>query len=132
VILQEEPDRQFYGLVAAPDSAAPSKAAVTHFEPDVIRISLEGQGRWLVLSDIYYPGWTAMVDGKKRPVMRGNYIFRAIPLLPGDRELVLTYDAPALHLGAKVSLTTLIFALALLGLTLFGKPRKDGRLSVCA
>src|SRR4030043_83888 len=37
----------------------------------------------LVLSDTYYPGWEAFVDGKKTKIYRADYTFRAIPLDAG-------------------------------------------------
>lgn len=46
----------------------------------------------IVFSEIYYPGWTATVDGKETEVMRVNYILRAIRIPAGRHEVTLTFD----------------------------------------
>jgi hypothetical protein len=60
-------------------------------------------GGWLVLSEVYYPGWRATVDGEQVDVLRANYTFRAIPLSAGE-HLVRTWFAPwTWHVGLAVS-----------------------------
>jgi hypothetical protein len=54
----------------------------------------------LVLSDTYYPGWKAFVDGKKTKIYRADYIFRAIPLNAGPHRVEFVYDPLSFKLGA--------------------------------
>ena len=63
---------------------------------------------YLVLSEIYYPGWKAKVDGKKVKVLRGDYIFRAIPLEDGDHEVLLYFVSWPFRIGMCISLFFLI------------------------
>jgi hypothetical protein len=65
-------------------------------EPDrlVIHVSASGSG-WVVLSDVWYPGWQAMVDGRSAPIARANYLFRAVPVPAGEHEVIFEYR-PAL------------------------------------
>ncbi|NWG04051.1 MAG: YfhO family protein [Syntrophaceae bacterium] len=58
----------------------------------------------LVLSDSYYPGWKAMVDGKVQKIYQANYAFRAIPLNTGTHRIEFIYDPLSFKLGAGVSL----------------------------
>jgi hypothetical protein len=54
----------------------------------------------LVLSDTYYPGWKAFVDGKEAKVYRADYTFRAIPLNAGTHRVEFVYDPLSFKLGA--------------------------------
>jgi hypothetical protein len=58
----------------------------------------------LVLSDTYYPGWKAFVNGKKTKIHRANYNFRAIPLPAGTHRVEFVYDPISFKLGAGVTL----------------------------
>ena len=52
-------------------------------------ISTAGSGGWLVVNDCWVPGWTARVDGSEAPVLRADYAFGAVPVPPGEHEVVL-------------------------------------------
>ena len=45
----------------------------------------------LVLTDTYYPGWEALVDGKETKIYRANYNFRAIIIPKGEHQIVFKY-----------------------------------------
>jgi hypothetical protein len=66
---------------------------------------------YLVVSEIFYPGWTAEVDGRKSKVMRGNYLFCVIPLEKGDHQVNLYFVSWPFRIGAGISCLTLIIAL---------------------
>ena len=68
----------------------------------------------LVLSEIWYPeGWTATIDGLEVPLVRANYILRALPIEAGDHEVVLSFESP----GARRA--GLVGGLGSIGLILF-------------
>jgi hypothetical protein len=69
------------------------------------------QPGYLVLSEVFYPGWEAKVDGEKAPILRGNYLFRAVPVEQGEHEVVLRFVSWPFRIGAIVSLLTLAFSL---------------------
>ncbi len=81
-------------------------------QPDrsVYRLEATGNG-WLLLSDIWYPGWQAFVDGVERPVYRADTLFRAVAIEPGDREVVFQYRPLSFWVGLVVSI---LFGLGLL------------------
>ena len=55
------------------------------------------------------PGWTATVDGRPAPVLRGNYAQRVIPLPePGRHDIVMEYHPPGLILGCLISLGSVL------------------------
>lgn len=57
----------------------------------------------LCLSEIWYPGWEAEVDGARAPLLRANGIFRAVPVPAGERLVRLRYRPAALRLGAPIA-----------------------------
>lgn len=66
----------------------------------------------LYLSDTYYPGWHAYVDGKKTKIYRANYNFRAVPLPPGQHRIDFRYEPMSFYVGAGISATTVFVLIA--------------------
>ena len=86
-------DKQFekvLGQSAAHDST--DVVSIMAYQPNNLKYTAESKnGGLLVFSEIYYPGWTATVDGKPAELGRVNYILRALPLTPGKHEVVLDF-----------------------------------------
>lgn len=49
------------------------------------------KGGVIVFSEVYYPGWTAAVDGKPAELGRVNYLLRAVNVAPGRHTVELTF-----------------------------------------
>lgn len=64
---------------------------------------------FLVLSDIYYPGWKARVDGKPSHIFKTNYILRGVQLPPGKHVVQFEFKPLSFHIGLGVSAATLSF-----------------------
>jgi len=58
----------------------------------------------LVLSDTFYPGWKAFVNGKEERILRANYNFRAVPLSRGVHRVEFVYAPLSFKLGAGLSI----------------------------
>lgn len=67
---------------------------------------------WLVLSDSYYPGWEATVDGRPASIVRANLNARAVRLAAGTHRVVMTFRAPMFWRGVGLSLVGLVLLLA--------------------
>lgn len=78
---------------------------------------------FLVLSDLYYPGWKVMVDSKEREILPANYLVRAVELTPGQHEIRFFYDPLPFKIGVLISGSTLS-GLTFLGLWSLWKKRK--------
>jgi uncharacterized membrane protein YfhO len=95
--------------------------------PSAIVVRLDApapEGAALVVSENWYPGWTAAVDGREVPTGRADYSFIGVPLPGGAREVRLTFEEPAYGTGKAITLA----ALALTGLiAVFGVVRERRR-----
>ncbi len=81
-----------------------TEARVTRYEPQRIEITTRNdQAGFLVLSEVYYRGWDAWVDGVKTPVERVNYTLRGIALPPGQHRVEFIFRAPSFRTGAAYS-----------------------------
>lgn len=61
---------------------------ILSYGPNEVVVETDGEDAGvLVLSDTYFPGWRAFVDGKERPVLKANYAFRAVQVRAGDRRV---------------------------------------------
>jgi hypothetical protein len=75
-------------------------AEIVEALPDrvTIRVNNPAPG-YLVLTDLFHPGWSATVDGEKVKVLPANLSFRAVPLPAGDHEVVFRYECPGQKAG---------------------------------
>ncbi|MCI0586864.1 MAG: YfhO family protein [Planctomycetes bacterium] len=89
-----------------------------------LEVAVRGTGGgYLVTSEVFYPGWTATLDGKPVAVERANYAWRAVALPPGDHDVVFFYSPRSLSIGLAASAAGGLFVLACLGLRL--RPRRS-------
>ncbi len=61
---------------------------------------------FLVLSDVYYPGWRATVDGAPAELLRADYAFRAVPVPPGEHIVRMEFAPWTWRVGLAVSIVT--------------------------
>ena len=62
------------------------------YEPNQLTYEVNSdKGGVIVFSEIYYPGWTATVDGEEQELGRVNYVLRALRVKPGKHEVVLSF-----------------------------------------
>jgi hypothetical protein len=71
----------------------------------------------LFMSESYYPGWKAYVNGRQEEILRANYVFRAIPLGPGSHRVELVCQPLSFKLGMALSLLTIIGLLTAWGIS---------------
>ena len=69
-----------------------SIVTITAYEPNQVTYDVNsGKGGVVVFSEVYYPGWTATIDGEPAELGRVNYILRALNVKPGKHEVVLSF-----------------------------------------
>lgn len=74
------------------------------------RVKLEVEAKrsaMLVLTDTFYPGWKAFVNGKEQKIYRADYAFRSIPVNAGRHVVEFVYDPLNFKIGLAITLFTL-------------------------
>jgi hypothetical protein len=75
----------------------------------------------LFLSDAYFPGWRAYVDGKETKIFRADFAFRAVVVEKGAHTVVFDYHPASFYLGVKISLSIILGMILALVLKALGK-----------
>ncbi|MBN1526115.1 MAG: YfhO family protein [Candidatus Omnitrophica bacterium] len=71
---------------------------ILSYGPNEVVVETEGDEEGvLVLSDTYFPGWRAFVDGKERPVLKADYAFRAVQVRAGDKRVRFIFKPKGLY-----------------------------------
>ncbi len=98
------------GVGLSPDSGA----RVVKYEPARLIIeTTANQPSVLVVSEMWYPGWVATLDGIPTPIHATNFLLRGVVLPPGVHRIEMRYTAPAARVGAMISIFTLLLVIAL-------------------
>jgi hypothetical protein len=127
IVLQSQPDQNIFlgGNATLPQYLTRLDAPITSYSPERIEIQIEnpGSSRFLLLTDTYYPGWTATVNGESKPIYKADVMFRAVQVPAGKSTVVFEYK-PAWWPGILI-LGAAVWLLALLcGFALFRNPIK--------
>jgi hypothetical protein len=110
VVLEEAPAAGFAPVTPPP---APGQATIARYGEDRIEIAadLPANG-WLVVSNTFFPGWGATIDGKPARLERADCAIMAIPVAAGRHDVVLAYRPRPLVWGRALSLLGIILTLA--------------------
>lgn len=97
------------GPVTLGQSAATDEVTVTAYAPEQVEISaaLQSPG-WLILTDTFYPGWQATVDGQKTAIFEADLLFRAIEVPAGSHQVRFVYAPRSFRGGLLLSLMGLV------------------------
>ena len=81
-----------------------SAVEITAYEPNRLEMDFAApKAGSLALSDTYYPGWKAWLDGRQRPILLNQGAFRAVSIPPGSHHLTMKYQPASLRVGMLVS-----------------------------
>jgi hypothetical protein len=98
--------------------AADSEARITLYEPNRLTVETSTPtAAMLVVSEIFYPGWEATLDGQPARIYLTDYLLRGIHVPAGKHTVQMRYTAPGARRGALISgFTVLLIA----GLLIYG------------
>lgn len=98
-----------------PKNGFSGEATIVTYQPQVIELAVNAeQDGYLFLSDTYYPGWRAFVDGKETKIYRADYAFRAVPIPSGKHTVRFIYDPISFKIGVITSFIGLVLVLLLI------------------
>ena len=81
-----------------------STIRLTSYEPNqLVYETSSPQDGIVVFSEIYYPGWTATIDGKPADIARADYILRAMNVPAGKHTIEMRFDPQSLHVTEGIA-----------------------------
>lgn len=85
------------------------KATILKYESTevIIGVKTEKKG-YLLLTDTYYPGWKATVNGKEAKIYLSDYVFRAVKIPAGESVVKFRFEPESFKKGLLVSLASLL------------------------
>lgn len=106
-------DKKFEAVLgASKQQDSTSVAQITKYEPNELHYDVSSKnGGVLVFSEIYYPGWTATVDGQAVEIGRVNYVLRAINMQPGNHKVVLEFKPTSITTTETIAYVSLAILL---------------------
>lgn len=91
-----------------------SQIVIKSYEPNLLTYQVNSAtGGVIAFSEIYYPGWTATVDGQEVEVGRIDYVLRAIQVTPGEHEIVLSFFPKTIKVTETIAYTSTIIVVIL-------------------
>jgi hypothetical protein len=107
VIFEEEPHRKLSPRKEVENLGGQIK--IDQYLPNEIKLSVKSENdSYLVLTDSYYPGWKAYVDGREERIYRANGVLRALFVPKGAHVCDFHFRPKSLFLGSLLSAATLV------------------------
>ena len=103
--------------ITAPPPGLATPVRITRYAPGEIDLQLDSpppEGSGLIVSENYFPGWTATVDGRPTLVGRAEYNLIGVKLPAMAKQVSLRFDDPAYERGKTITLLALIVSIALI------------------
>ncbi len=114
------------GLPQASAAAPDGGAALASYGAQRVVIRAQASTRSLVvLTDDFYPGWTATVDGHSASVQRVDYLLRGVSIGPGDHTIVLRYQPASWRIGLLITLLSVLGVLGAVASGLHARRRRS-------
>ena len=99
---------------------------ITAYEPNQLTYDVRSvTGGIVVFSEIFYPEWTATVDGKAVELGRVNYVLRALNVDKGHHTVVLTFDPKSVKQTETVAYLSYGVLLLVVLLGVYFKRKED-------
>jgi Bacterial membrane protein YfhO len=103
--------RTALGRSRADDCSTGGTVTVDRYEPEGIEVTAEvAEPSVLVLTDAWYPGWEARIDGREATVLTVDHALRGVVVSPGSHQVTLEYRPSWVPLGLALTLGAAIAA----------------------
>ncbi len=88
------------------------KVRLLSYKANSFDLEYESDGdAFLYVSDTYYPGWRAYVDGKETKIYRANLAFRAIEAPKGKHTVVFKYIPMSFYIGLALTIIGILLCI---------------------
>ena len=112
------------GQTQTNDSTA--RVVLTKYEPNNMTYTVSStKGGVVVFSEVYYPGWTASIDGQPAELGRVNYILRALNVKAGKHEVVLDFHPTSISTTETIAYAALIVLLLAICVAIYSEKKKQ-------
>lgn len=112
------------GQTQTNDSTA--SVVLTKYEPNNMTYTVNStKGGVVVFSEVYYPGWTATIDGQPAELGRVNYILRALNVKAGKHEVVLDFHPTSISTTETIAYAALIVLLLAICVAIYSEKKKQ-------
>jgi hypothetical protein len=100
-----------------PGATSAESVTASLYSPEkvVLDVNATAPG-WVVLTDAWYPGWEATIDGKSVPVEVADHAYRAVKVDPGKSTITMQFNPPSWTWGSLISILTVLAVLAALAI----------------
>ena len=110
-------DKKFESILGkAQSNDSTAKVKLVKYEPNNLQYTIDSKkGGVVVFAEIYYPGWTATIDGQPAELGRVNYILRALNVKAGTHTVVLDFHPTSISTTetiAYIAIVILLLAIA--------------------
>lgn len=107
VIIEED-------VLIEPGISAKSNVKYMEYKQQSSKILVSTQKDGLLfVSDTWYPGWKAFVDGQETKIYKANYAFRGIAVKSGEHIVDMFYKPESFYTGVKISMISFVLLLLL-------------------
>ena len=124
-------DKKFQSVLGESVAQAnTSLVTLREYQPNRLTYDVHSdKGGVVVFSEIYYPGWTATIDGEPTELGRVNYILRALNVKPGSHEVVLDFHPTSVKVTEAVAYVGYVALLLIIlaGIGMAWRKRKQQR-----
>lgn len=124
-------DKEFQSVLGESVAQAnTSLVTLREYQPNRLIYDVHSdKGGVVVFSEIYYPGWTATIDGEPAELGRVNYILRALNVKPGSHEVVLDFHPTSVKVTEAVAYVGYVALLLIIlaGIGMAWRKRKQRR-----
>ena len=107
-------DKRFENVLSG-TKLGEGQVTLTQYAPNELHYDVNSaQGGVVVFSEVYYPGWTAKIDGNPVEIGRVNYVLRAVKVPAGKHEIVMEFRPTSITATETVAFIALALMLILL------------------
>ena len=117
IVLEEDPEVEKSNKIGS--------AKITEYGLNKVVVQTESDvPSLLFLSDVWYPGWKAKVDGKESKIYRADYTFRAVVVPEGKHKVEFIYSPDSFKYGVLLAIAG---AIGIFSMLYFGRLKNYGR-----